>query len=61
MLNKCKLQHFKTSVKKKTQKRGITLIQAIALENTLPLYASIMGTKMQWVTNGVIALVLALH
>ena len=61
MLNKCKLQNFKTSVKKKTQKRGITLIQAIALENTLPLYASIMGTKMQWVTNGVIALVLALH
>jgi hypothetical protein len=46
MLNKCQLQNFKTSVKKKTQKRGITLSQATVLENALPLYASIMGTKM---------------
>ena len=51
MLNKCQLQNFKTSVEKKnkktkTQKTGITLSQAIVLENALPLYASLMGTKM---------------
>jgi hypothetical protein len=36
----------KKKKKKKTQKRGIILSQAIVLENALPLYASIMGTKM---------------
>ena len=56
MLNKCQLQNFKTSVKKKTRKRGITLNQGIALENTLPLYASIMGTKMQLNFNSYLAM-----
>ena len=56
MLNKCQLPNFKTSVKKKNTEKGITLNQAKALENTLPLYASIMGTKMQLNFNSYLAM-----